>query len=89
MVEQRITILNRLGMHTRAAAKFVFEAARYRCDIQVKKDGLTVDGKSIMGLMMLGAGKGDVVVIAAEGPDADSAIKKLTKLVGRKFHEKG
>jgi len=86
-MERTVTIVNKLGLHARAAAKLVTLAARFKSDIRVKKDGREVSGKSIMGVMMLAAGKGSRITLRAEGPDADKALEALEALIGRKFDE--
>jgi phosphocarrier protein HPr len=78
---------NKLGIHARPAAMFVKIANRYRCDIFVEKDGEKVNGKSIMGLMMLAAGPGSKIAISAEGNDAAAALTELESLIKRKFDE--
>jgi len=80
-------IQNRLGLHARPAAMFVREANRHRCEIHVEKDGETINGKSIMGLMMLAAGMGSRISIIAIGPGAETAIQSLLQLIERKFDE--
>ena len=80
-------ITNKLGIHARPAALFVKTANRYKCEIFVEKDGERVNGKSIMGLMMLAAGPGSRLTIYAEGGDAKTAVLELEKLVGNKFNE--
>jgi phosphocarrier protein HPr len=86
-IEKEITILNRLGLHARPAAMFVRIASRYRSEIWVSKEGEEVNGKSIMGLMMLAAGQGSRLRIRCEGPDADKAIEELEALINAKFNE--
>ena len=86
-VEKEVTIVNRLGMHARPAAMFVRIASRYRCEIWVEKDGEQINGKSIMGLMMLAAGQGSKLRIRCEGPDAERAIEELAQLIAGKFNE--
>ena len=86
-VEKEITILNRLGLHARPAAMFVRVAARYRAEIWVDKEGEQVNGKSIMGLMMLAAGQGSKLHIRAEGPDAAEAVRDLEALIKTRFNE--
>ncbi len=81
------TITNKRGLHARASAKFVEAVAQYSCEVTVTKDGTTVSGRSIMGLMMLGAGKGSTVELKAEGGDAQAAMGELLALIGSKFHE--
>ena len=78
---------NKLGIHARPAAAFVKIANRFRCDIFVEKDGEKVNGKSIMGLMMLAAGPGSRLTVHAEGPDAGKAIDEIEALLKRKFDE--
>jgi phosphocarrier protein HPr len=80
-------IQNRLGLHARPAAMFVREANRHKCEIHVEKDGETINGKSIMGLMMLAAGMGSRIRIIASGPGAEEAVLALRQLVERKFDE--
>jgi phosphocarrier protein HPr len=82
-----LTIVNRLGIHARPAAMFVKLATRFQCDIFVEKDGEKVNGKSIMGLMMLAAGPGSRLRIHADGHDASQAISELEALVASKFNE--
>ena len=87
MAKKEFTILNKLGIHARPAAQFVKMANRFQSDIFVEKDGEEVDGKSIMGLMMLAAGHGSVITVSAEGADADEALAALEDLISRKFEE--
>lgn len=82
-----VTILNKLGIHARPASKFVRIASRYHSEILVEKEGDTVNGKSIMGLMMLAAGPGSKITLHAEGDDASQALTELEDLVNRKFEE--
>ena len=84
---QEVTIKNRLGLHARPAAMFVREANRHACEILVEKDGETINGKSIMGLMMLAAGMGSKISLRAVGPGAGTAIQSLRELIERKFDE--
>ena len=86
-MERTVTIVNKLGLHARAAAKLVTLAARYRSDIRVKKDGREVSGKSIMGVMMLAAAKGSRITFRADGPDAQKALDAIEALVARRFDE--
>ena len=78
---------NKLGIHARPAAMFVKTANRFNCDIFVEKDGEKVNGKSIMGLMMLAAGPGSKLTVRAEGTDASEALGELEGLLRRKFDE--
>ncbi|RYG07539.1 MAG: HPr family phosphocarrier protein [Caulobacteraceae bacterium] len=80
-------ICNTRGLHARASAKFVKLASSFEADIHVTRDGVTVNALSIMGLLMLGAGNGCTIDIAAEGLEAQAAIDALLDLVGRKFDE--
>jgi phosphocarrier protein HPr len=84
---KRLVISNRLGVHARPAAMFVRAANGFHCDIFVEKDGETVNGKSIMGLMMLAAGPGSKLDVRAQGRDAAEALAELEALVNRKFDE--
>ncbi|NCZ95616.1 MAG: HPr family phosphocarrier protein [Verrucomicrobia bacterium] len=85
--ENETVIKNRLGLHARPAAMFVREANRHKCEIHVEKDGEMINGKSIMGLMMLAAGMGSKIRILATGPGAQEAVQALLQLVERKFDE--
>lgn len=82
-----VTIVNRRGLHARAAAKFVTMAERYGASIEVLRDGQSVSARSIMGLMMLGAGIGSTIEMQAEGWDAKEALDALSGLVEAGFHE--
>ena len=86
-IEKEITIVNRLGLHARPAALFVRHANRYRSEVWVEKEGENINGKSIMGLMMLAAGPGSKLHVRAEGQDAARAVAELDALVQRKFDE--
>ncbi|MBK9031593.1 MAG: HPr family phosphocarrier protein [Myxococcales bacterium] len=85
--ERAITIANELGLHARAATKFVQIAGKFPSDVTVEKDGHEVNGKSIMGVLMLVASKGTTIVIRAKGPQAPDAVAALAKLVEDKFGE--
>ena len=88
MPRRVVPIVNRLGMHARAAAKFVGLASQYRADVLVSRQGREVNGKSIMGVMMLAASRGTEVEIRTEGaPDADEALEALSELVANRFGE--
>jgi phosphocarrier protein HPr len=80
-------VANKLGVHARPAAMFVKIANRFTCDIFVEKDGEKVNGKSIMGLMMLAAGPGSKLTVHAQGHDAPQALTELEALIKRKFDE--
>ena len=84
---RELTVRNKLGIHARPAAMFVKTANKYECDIFVEKDGERVNGKSIMGLMMLAAGPGSKLTIYVEGCDGGTALDELEKLFDRKFDE--
>ncbi len=86
-IEKEITIINRLGLHARPAANFVRIANRYRSEVWVEKEGERINGKSIMGLMMLAAGQGSKLTIHCEGADADKVMEELEELIQRKFDE--
>jgi phosphocarrier protein len=86
-LEKDLPIPNRLGLHARPAAMFVRIASRYRSEIWVSKEGEEVNGKSIMGLMMLAAGQGSKLHIRCEGPDADKAMEEIEALVKAGFNE--
>jgi len=86
-VERVVEIVNRAGMHARPAAEFVKLAGRFRAHITVEKDGLEVNGKSIMGILMLAAEQGSSLQVAAQGEDAEDAVAALSDLVGRGFEE--
>lgn len=83
-----IRIVNRLGLHARAAAKLVTTAERFRAEVEVTRDGQTVSALSIMGLMMLGAGCGETVQLSADGPDAADALAAVTALIADGFGER-
>jgi phosphocarrier protein HPr len=86
-IQKEVTIVNKLGLHARPAAMFVRVANKHRAEIWVEKDGEQVNGKSIMGLMMLAAGQGSKLLLSAEGSDADKAVKELELLIQGKFDE--
>ena len=84
---KEVTVLNRLGLHARPSAMFVKVCNRHKCDIWVERDGEQVNGKSIMGLMMLAAGQGSKLRITCEGADSDSAMQEIEELIQRRFDE--
>ena len=86
-VVREIEIKNRLGLHARAAAQFVQTVTKYAADITVKKDGEPVNGKSIIGLMMLAAAQGSIIEVTADGPDAEAALAAIEALVESRFNE--
>ena len=83
----QVTIRNRLGMHARAATRFVQLASKYPCEVTVVKDGQRVNGKSIMGVLMLVASMGTVIVIEGHGARAEEAVRALAELVENRFGE--
>jgi phosphocarrier protein len=87
MIEQSITIVNKLGMHARAAAKFVTTASQFNSDIQVARNGRIVNGKSIMGLMMLAAAKGTDIIVHISGEDEQAAFEAIQALIQDFFGE--
>lgn len=87
MAVKEFTIKNRLGIHARPAAKLSKIANEFESTIRVMKDGLEVNGKSIMGIMMLAAAEGNVIQVEAEGPDEKDAIRALGDLIENKFEE--
>jgi phosphocarrier protein HPr len=84
---KELVIENQLGLHARPSAQFVKIANRHQAEIWVEKDGEQVNGKSIMGLMMLAAGQGSKLLIRCHGPDADKAMEEIEDLIQRKFNE--
>lgn len=87
MTSRSVTVVNQLGMHARAAAKFVHLAARFESRVMVARQGREMDGKSIMGLLLLAAARGTLVTIAADGPDERAAVDALAELVTKGFGE--
>jgi len=86
--EREMTIINKLGLHARASARFVDTASRYQAQIEVETPRRTVNGKSIMGLMTLAASRGTTITVRADGVDADAALQALSELVERRFGER-
>ena len=86
-IEREFGIVNRLGLHARAAAKLVKLANRFASEIRITKNGVEVNGKSIMGVLMLAAHRDSSVIVRAEGPDAAEAIREIGDLIARKFDE--
>ena len=82
-----IHVINKLGMHARASAKFVSLASQFKCDITLGRNGQQANGKSIMGIMMLAAGKGSQLELHADGQDEDRALVALCELVNNRFGE--
>ena len=87
MIEEVLKIINRHGLHARPAAQFVKIAGKFKSDIKVIKDGLEVNGKSIMGIMMLAAEPGSDIVVFIEGEDEKEAFDALKELISQKFYE--
>lgn len=87
MVRKNITIINKLGMHARAAAKFVTLASEFDSQVQLVRGNKTVNGKSIMGVMMLAAGKGTSIEVITEGTDEEEALTRLEALIQQRFGE--
>jgi phosphocarrier protein len=88
MVERTVTIVNKLGLHARPAAEIVKTASRFRAEVTLIRDDLEVNGKSIMGVMMLAAEHGSSLLLRAEGPDAEQALDALSTLIANKFGER-
>lgn len=87
MTERTIEIKNKLGLHARAAAKFVHTASRFKAEMKVKKGDEEVDGKSILGILLLAAGRGSTIIVKADGPDEREALEAIEKLIEAKFDE--
>jgi phosphotransferase system HPr (HPr) family protein len=87
LIERGLAIRNRLGLHARAAAKFVQTASRFKSEVKIRKNGEEVDGKSILGLLLLAASQGTEIVVAVSGEDEDAAIEAVQGLVERRFDE--
>lgn len=87
MVERSVTVVNDLGLHARAAARFVKVASAFKSQIKVTHGSQTTDGKSILGLLLLAAARGTELLIAAEGPDEDRALDALAGLASRGFED--
>jgi phosphocarrier protein HPr len=83
----KVSVCNKLGLHARPASLFVRTANRFQSEVFVEKDGEVINGKSIMGLLMLAAGPGSQLILRAEGTDASQAVSELETLVRRKFDE--
>jgi phosphocarrier protein HPr len=87
VIERVLEIRNKLGLHARAAAKLVHTAARFKADVKVRKGDEEVDGKSILGILLLAAGRGSTVVLKADGADERDALDAIEKLIEDKFDE--
>ncbi len=87
MTSRSVTVVNQLGMHARAAARFVHLASGFRAQVKVARGSRTMDGKSILGILLLAAARGCTITIAAEGPDEEAAVAALARLVESGFGE--
>jgi len=87
VVTREVEIKNKLGLHARAAAKLVHIAARFKSDIKIRKGDEEVDGKSILGILLLAAGRGSVITLKADGEDERDALDAIEKLIEAKFDE--
>jgi phosphocarrier protein HPr len=87
MLQREVEIVNKLGLHARASAKLTQLAARYQSEVQMSRNGRKVNAKSIMGVMMLAAGKGSKVTIETDGPDEGDAMEAIVALIGDYFGE--
>lgn len=87
MITKAFTIQNKLGIHARPAAQFVRASSKFKSDVSVERDGEKVDGKSIMGMMMLAVGYGMEIVVTANGPDEEALMEALEQLIESKFDE--
>jgi phosphocarrier protein HPr len=88
MTERTVEIVNKNGLHARPAAEIVKLSSKFKCDITIVRDDLEVNGKSIMGVMMLAAEYGSNILVRAEGPDAEQAVNAIADLVAAKFGER-
>ena len=86
-MQREVEIVNRLGLHARAAAKLVTLASSFSADVRIRKDGRQVSGKSIMGVMMLAAAQGSRITLVAQGDDAEAALDELEALIKDRFGE--
>ncbi len=87
MVTREVTVVNQLGLHARAAARFVRLASQFAASVRVARGARELDGKSILGLLLLGAARGSTIVIRADGVDADAAVEALAALIASGFGE--
>jgi phosphocarrier protein len=87
VTRREVTITNRLGLHARAAARFVHTANRFRSHVTLSRDGRTMDGKSILGILLLAAARGASLIVAAEGEDEQAAVEALSALIAGGFGE--
>lgn len=87
MVERKVTVLNKMGLHARPSSKLVQKAATFKSDVHLRRDNQVVNGKSIMGVMMLAAGQGTDLIISASGVDEDQTLAAIVELFEKKFEE--
>jgi len=87
MIKTKITIINKLGLHARASAKFVSTASKYQSQIEVIKGSQAINGKSIMGVMLLAASQGSELILNINGPDEEHMTEALVTLINSRFHE--
>ena len=87
MIEKNVTIINKLGLHARAAAKLIAVTGKFGCDIKITKDGKTVDAKSIMAIMMLAASQGTDLIIQTDGDDESAAMDAVIEIIDNRFDE--
>jgi phosphocarrier protein HPr len=87
MIEKKVKIINKAGLHTRPAATVVKMAARYKCDFFISRDGMNINGKSIIGVMTLAAEEGSELVLSFDGEDEETAAKEITEYFERGFDE--
>lgn len=87
MLQQEVEIINKLGLHARASAKLTQVAGRFKSNVWVSRNGRRVNAKSIMGVMMLAAGKGSTLLVEADGPDEKEALAAVTRLIAGRFEE--
>jgi phosphocarrier protein len=87
VIEREISIQNRLGLHARAAAKFVQTASRFKSAVKIRKNGEEVDGKSILGILLLAASQGTTIIVAVSGEDETDAFAAVEDLITRRFDE--
>lgn len=87
MQEKQLTIINKLGLHARAAAKLINVTSQFSCDIRLNKEGRSVDGKSIMSVMMLAASKGTQLLVTTDGEDESKALLAIETLINNRFDE--
>ena len=87
MLQRKVTVINRLGLHARAAAKFVKLANRFKASVKLEKDGVSIDGKSILGILTLAAVQGTEITLKISGEDETRAMKALISLIDNRFEE--